>query len=83
MAYFVVFLRELRKNVVLPSTWIKDIDKHYAKFINNSLNRSQLYLCYYTTNDEAHIDGRPNENFQADFNSEYCFHGKLKRYYGK
>lgn len=83
MAYYVVFLRELGKYVVLPTTWIKDIDKHYVKFINNSLNRSQQFLCFYTTSEEAYIDGRPDENFVADFNSEHCFRGKLKRYVGK
>ncbi|XP_055309118.1 uncharacterized protein LOC129573007 [Sitodiplosis mosellana] len=81
MVYFVVFLRELRKNVVLPATWIKDIDKHYEKFMNNSLNSAQQHLCFYNSNAEAQIDGRPDENVVPDFNSEHCFHGKLKHYH--
>lgn len=84
MVYYVVYLRELEKNVVLPAAWIMDIEKHTEKFVNNSLNRSQQFQCFYTTSEEAYIDGRPNENFAADFNSaQNRFSGKLKRYHGK
>lgn len=78
MAYFVVFLREKKKYVVLPVNWIKDIENHFEKFVNNSLNTSQLFLCFCPdTSSHAYTDGRP------DFDSEYCFMGKLKRFYGK
>lgn len=83
MVYYVVFLLEQRKHVVVPATWIRDVQKHYEKFVNNSINRSQKFLCFYTTSEEAHIDGRPDENFVADFDSEHCFIGQLKRYHGK
>lgn len=95
MAYFVVFLRQLKKYVVLPAAWIKDIDKHYEKFVNNSLNRSQLFLCFFTSNEAAFIDGCPDNNFAIDFDSEIvdeinpdgtfngCFLGKLKRFHGE
>lgn len=83
MVYFVVFLREMQKNVILPMSWIKDIENHFEKFVNNSLNRSQLFLCFYPEDAHAFVDGCPDENFEPDFNSEYCFIGKMKRYYGK
>lgn len=57
----------LNKNVVVPSTWIRDIDKHFEKFVNNSLNCSQKFVCYYTTNDSVFDDGRPKHEFQPDF----------------
>lgn len=78
MAYYVVFLLEQRKHVVVPAIWIKDIQKHVEKFLNNSLNRSQKFLCFYRPD-----DGRPDANAAPDFESEYCFIGQLKRYFGK
>lgn len=84
MVYFVVFLREMKKNVILPKLWVKDVDNHFEKFVNNSLNRSQLFLCFYPeTTSHAIINGRPDENFEPDFNSTNCFIGKMKRYFGK
>lgn len=93
--YFVVYLKTLGKNVVLPAKWIHNIDEYVEKFINNSLNSNQWFLCYYTTNGAAYIDGCPNIDFEPDFQLEIicevnaqisfdgCFMGKLKKYKGK
>lgn len=86
-----VYITKLNKHVVVPYTWIKGIGKQFEKFVNVSLNRTQNFLCYYTTNDDAFIDGCPNQNFQPDFNTmvdqinpdgsfDGCFIAKLKRY---
>lgn len=86
MGYFVVFLRGMKKNVVLPASWIKDIGSHFAKFINNSLNQSQKFVCYFPeTSSHAFDDnGRPSGDIEPDFrHSTKCFTGKLKRYFGK
>lgn len=84
MAYYVVYLNLKQKNVIVPATWIKDIEQHYEKFVNNSLNRSQIFLCFYPDeSSQSFIDGRPDENFEPDFQSENCFTGKLKRYFGE
>lgn len=83
MTYFVVFLREKKKYVILPAKWINDIDNHLEKFVNYSLNCSQQFLCFYTEETHAFINGRPDENFAPDFNSTSCFKAKLKRFYGK
>lgn len=94
--YFVVYIRKLKKNVVLPSKWIRDIDDHLEKFINYGINSSQKFLCYYTNN-EAAFDNemRPNPNFQPNFatrmideidiDGQYggCFVAKLKKFKGK
>ncbi|XP_055312022.1 uncharacterized protein LOC129574267 [Sitodiplosis mosellana] len=82
MAYYVVYLLEKQKYVIVPATWVKDIKDHYEKFINNSLNRSQTFLCFYPDDSSpAFIDGCPSENFAPNFHSVYCFMGKLKRYF--
>lgn len=63
--------------------WIKDVDKHFEKFVNNSLNSLQSFLCFCTTEPEAYIEDCPDENFVAEFKSKSCFTGKLKRCNGK
>lgn len=84
MAYYVVYLHEKQKFVVVPAAWIKDIERHYEKFINNSLNRSQIFLCFHPDeSSEAFIDGRPDVKYIPDFQPSNCSLGKLKRYYGE
>lgn len=90
--YFIVYLKALRKNVVLPATWIHEIGSHFEKFMNKSINSSQWFLCYYTTNSERFIDGCPDKDFGPDFSTDViietnddesfdgCFHGKLKQF---
>lgn len=93
--YFVVYLSTLKRNVILPAEWIQNVEDHFEKFMNCSINSTQRFLCYYTTKDEAFIDGKPNKDYMPDFdlailqevNSnesfEGCFHGKLKKFKGK
>lgn len=92
--FFVVYLRALKKNVILPAEWILDIENHLEKFINNSINRSQKFLCYYTSNDAAFLNGCPDADFKPNFslamiteNSigafDGCFIGKLNRFFCK
>lgn len=68
--FFVVYLKALKRNVVLPATWIHEIGSHFEKFMNRSINSSQWYLCYYTTNNNAFVNGRPNDEFLPDFDSD-------------
>lgn len=92
--YFVVYLHKLNKHFVIPATWIKDIDEQLEKFINASLNKSQIFLCFYTTNAAAFIDGRPDAEFEPDFSTmvnalnddgsyDGCFYGNLKLFKSK
>lgn len=93
--YFVVYLPSLKRNVVLPASWILNVEDHYEKFINLSINRSQWFLCYYTNNDAAFVDGKPDEKFEVNFKLPMiqiantadpfngCFLGKLKHFNSK
>lgn len=89
--YFVVFLKALKKNVVLPTSWIENITNHFEKFLNYSLNSSQTFRCFHTTDEDAFIESRPNEEYQVDFSLELieqengenykgCFLGQIKKF---
>ena len=89
--YFVVYLYKLNKHYIVPKTWIDGIDSQMEKFVNISLNRSQIFLIYYTTNEAAFIDGRPDPDFNPNFSKivtdlnadgtfDGCFHGILKQF---
>lgn len=90
--YFVAHFLKSGKHVVVPKTWIHDIDVHWEKFVNNSLNRNQRFLCFYTESDEAYgEDGKPNGDFVPDFGLDVdpdfpkngCYTVKLTYYKGK
>lgn len=93
--YFVAYLKALHRNVVLPANWINNIDEHFEKFVNNSINSNQSFLCYFTNNEAAFIDGHPKKDFAANFglpmvkqtnadgSFEGCFLGKLKKFKSK
>lgn len=97
--YFIVYLEKLNKNVILPATWIKNIEQHFEKFMNRSINRSQAQLCYYTTNAEAFetnntANNRPRKEWLPSFVEmvretiegqpfDGCFLGFLQHFKGK
>lgn len=80
----------LNKNVILPKTWIYGIEEHLEKFINNSLNCTQKFRCYYTTDAAAFDMGCPKLEFEPDFDADMvtginpdgsfdgCFYGKMQ-----
>lgn len=87
--YFVVFLKKLKKNVILPTSWVKDADDHFEKFVNNSINRNQIFRCFYTTNNDAFGEnGCPKKEIEPNFDLDFvenidgefdgCFECKLK-----
>lgn len=41
--YLVVFLLATRKRIVVPIRWVMGFQVHLAKFLNNGLNRNQIY----------------------------------------
>lgn len=89
--YYIAFFDGLKKNLIVPKQWLKDIKLHKEKFYNNSLNRSQKFVCFYTNNSDAFDDeGVPNGNFAPNFDLDFAenvngdglFHVKLKAYKG-
>lgn len=92
--FFIVFLCEPKVNVVILHNWIYEIEKQWAKFLNNSINRNQKYLCYYSE-ELCALDarGRPNINWMPDWRNVIAsttvfpeagfYHGKLISYKGE
>lgn len=90
--YFIVFLQALRKNVILPASWIYEVEDHFEKFMNKSINSTQWFLCYYTDKNSAFINGCPDEKFEPDFDKNIinkinpgesfdgCFLGRLTQF---
>lgn len=89
--YYVVFLVDLKKSVIVPKQWIKDIKSHKEKFYNRSLNSAQIFACFYTNEKEAFDkDGLPSGKFSPNFaarasktlNGEGLFRVQLKTFKG-
>ena len=58
------------KYEVVPENWIKDVELHMEKFLNNSLNSSQKYICFWTNNVAARDhNGILRLDFPPDFNA--------------
>lgn len=68
--YFVAYFIKPKIHVIIPMKWVKDIGAHWEKFVNNSLNRSQTFLAFYSENPLAMIEGRPNVDYIPDFDIE-------------
>lgn len=88
--YFIVHLIKPQIDVIVPANWIKGINDQWEKFINNSLNKNQVFLCYFSTHPNAlDIDGRLDSDYMPVFNrmarqypEEGCYTAKLIRYKG-
>lgn len=73
--YFVAYLLDSKKHVVIPKTWVFDIKNHWEKFINHSINRNQKFLVFYSETC-VNQEGQPDYDFEPDFN-ENCHLAKL------
>lgn len=71
--YYIVYLKDWKKNVIVPKQWIKDVKLHKEKFYNNSVNSSQIFTCFYTNNPNAFDqDGFPQDTYAPDFQARFC-----------
>lgn len=90
--YYVAFFIDMKKNMIVPKQWIRDIKLHKEKFYNHSLNSGQVFECFYTNQIEAFdVDGLPRRTFQPNFEARVAkkidgdglFRIRLKAYKGK
>lgn len=92
--YFVVYNLRDREYRILPREWIQEIEKHFVKFLKQSINRGQEFWCFYTTNDDAFETvgdfkvpkGSYKPNFQlmrSNTDGDECFIGKFEDVKGK
>lgn len=64
--YYVVWLPEFLQNFIVPTHWIRDDPKHHEKHMNNGLNGSQRYRCFYTNDPSAFVDGIPKTGYEPN-----------------
>lgn len=88
--YYVCYVVGVRKNALFPANWLKGHRQLLEKFVNNSLNKNQLLLAYYSQeqldqieNGRSPVDFRPD--FQLNINVEFpatgCYHVLPKRFF--
>lgn len=67
--YFIVFLVGPRVYAVIPCNWIYCArGEIWEKFINNGLNSSQSYVCYWASENESiEYLAAPNDDFEPNF----------------
>lgn len=75
--YFIAYFDVPKLHVIIPKTWIMEVDKHWEKFVNNSINRNQKHLCFYSERPGAMIDREddekePDTNYVPDFTLDRC-----------
>lgn len=88
--YFVAYFYTHGLYVIVPRTWIRGIDEQWEKFVNNSINRNQTFLCYYSQN-AINDEGRPDSDilpvFRIPVNNKFggdgCYYANLVCYKGK
>lgn len=81
--YFVAHFYAHEVYVIVPKTWIRGINDQWEKFINNSINRNQTFLCYYSAralNDDVLPVFRIPVN--AFFPGDGCYYTNLICYKG-
>lgn len=89
--WYVVYFTKSGKNVVLPDKWVRGLNDHMENFLNFRINTAQKFLFYFSAEDEAMDQGRPNENFKPKFHmnidgvfpDEGCYLGNILKVRGK
>lgn len=58
--FFVVFILSAKKNVIVPHSWIHNIDLIFESLVNNGMNRNQKFKSFWSNEQEAmNADGIP------------------------
>lgn len=69
--YFVVYLTEANRNIVIPVRWVPEYEIYLERFFNHSVNTTQTHLCYYNAcGDAINLNGQPNSEFEPNFEAE-------------
>lgn len=89
--YFVIILIEPKQNVVVPAYWVQSRGRHWEKFINRGLNKTQEHRIFYSENPLALDDfGRPKNDYEPNFAldadsfpNKGCYTGKIVKFFSK
>lgn len=90
--FVVIYIKSVKKNVVVPEKWIHDINQELLK--NKGVNKNRDVLVFWSL--DGLIDDKPNEEFAPNFHAEKleafplpagvkeaCYHARLIRYFDK
>lgn len=67
--YFIVRLKRAHQRLIVPHSWILDINKHVEKFMNNGLNKNQTFVVFWTGNSAAFDENDvPRAEFKPKLN---------------
>lgn len=70
--YYVVYLKSLHRNVIVPCNWVNNDTDHNEKHMNYGLNSSQTFICFYTSNPDAfEAENRPKIDFEPNFDAMF------------
>lgn len=66
--YFIVFVQQIERNLVVPYAWVRGInlgtDQIIETFVNVGVNSNRRHLVYWTDQDDAfNSDGIPLSDF--------------------
>lgn len=80
--YFVVYSLEDKEYYVIPKRWIKDLN--FENIVNKVINCSLRYRCFSGPDEDAWINGFPNEEYVPNFigNENSYFTANLVKYFG-
>lgn len=87
--YYVAYLLQPHKNIVVPVSWVYHNEKQWQKFVNMGLNTNQTHRIFYTKNSAAWKDNdEPIGSYAPDFildalqfPDEGCYEGKLVKFF--
>lgn len=81
--FYVVYLIESKRNVILPVHWVDGNQNQLEKFINYGVNNNQKHRCYFNNNRNL-FDIQPNfDDFpvgNSHFPDEGCYIGKIVKF---
>ena len=66
--YFIAKILQLKSYVIIPKTWVREIEKEWEIFVNNGLNKNKKFDCFHSSDQHVFDDeGRPNDKFIPDW----------------
>lgn len=92
--FVVVYLKDAKKNIIVPEEWIFDLDEQKLK--NHGANSNQNYLVFWSYYGIYGDDDIPNAAYEPNFFldkmveyppphgvAECCYIGRIKHFYPK
>ncbi|XP_055308607.1 uncharacterized protein LOC129572629 [Sitodiplosis mosellana] len=64
--YFIVFIIQTKEHVIVPHSWIKEINAHAENFINYGIHSNRKFMVFWTDKQEAFRDGHPLSSYEPN-----------------